>query len=86
MVLKMIQRMIGISALVLLSACLSPKTDADDLSATQPSDPLPSSEEILENLGPAPELAGSTWLNTDVALSLVNLEGKVVLIDFWTFG
>jgi thiol-disulfide isomerase/thioredoxin len=34
----------------------------------------------------APELTGRAWLNTgDRALSLADLRGKVVLLDFWTF-
>jgi sugar lactone lactonase YvrE len=35
----------------------------------------------------APELAGGRgWLNTDGPLSLAALRGKVVLLDFWTYG
>ena len=35
----------------------------------------------------APELAGGRgWLNTDKPLSLQALRGKVVLLDFWTYG
>ncbi len=34
----------------------------------------------------APELNGVAWLNTQQPLSLVQLRGKVVLIDFWTYG
>src|SRR5438045_4286589 len=34
----------------------------------------------------APELEGGiAWLNTDRPLSLKNLKGKVVLLDFWTY-
>jgi cytochrome c biogenesis protein CcdA/thiol-disulfide isomerase/thioredoxin len=40
----------------------------------------------LKNLGPAPELAGITgWINSE-PLSIEGLKGKVVIIDFWTFG
>ena len=36
---------------------------------------------------PAPEFpAGLDWLNTDGPLSLADLRGKVVLLDFWTYG
>ncbi|MEJ7617124.1 MAG: thioredoxin-like domain-containing protein [Pyrinomonadaceae bacterium] len=35
----------------------------------------------------APELTGGiSWLNTDTPLSLTALRGKVVLLDFWTYG
>ncbi len=35
----------------------------------------------------APELQpGLDWLNTDHPLSLRELAGKVVLLDFWTYG
>jgi DNA-binding beta-propeller fold protein YncE len=35
----------------------------------------------------APEITGgSGWLNTDQPLSLAALKGKVVLLDFWTYG
>ena len=35
----------------------------------------------------APEIQGGRgWLNTDKPLSLAGLKGKVVLLDFWTYG
>jgi len=35
----------------------------------------------------APELTGGrSWLNTEKPLSLAALKGKVVLLDFWTYG
>ena len=40
----------------------------------------------LQDLGPAPELAGITdWINSD-PLTVESLRGKVVLVHFWTFG
>jgi cytochrome c biogenesis protein CcdA/thiol-disulfide isomerase/thioredoxin len=40
----------------------------------------------LKDLGPAPELTGITgWLNSE-PLTLEGLRGKVVIVDFWTFG
>jgi len=35
----------------------------------------------------APEITGGRgWLNTDRPLSIATLKGKVVLLDFWTYG
>ncbi|HZE69467.1 MAG TPA: thioredoxin-like domain-containing protein [Pyrinomonadaceae bacterium] len=35
----------------------------------------------------APELTGGRgWLNTDQPLSIAALKGKVILLDFWTYG
>jgi hypothetical protein len=49
--------------------------------------PLSDNPEIeLDNFGPAPELNNKIWLNTDQPLRLVDLGGKVVLLEMWTFG
>ena len=41
---------------------------------------------LLNTNTPAPELLGGTkWLNSDEPLSLADLKGKVVLVDFWTY-
>jgi thiol-disulfide isomerase/thioredoxin len=34
---------------------------------------------------PAPEISGQSWLNSK-PLKLAELKGKVVLVEFWTFG
>lgn len=34
---------------------------------------------------PAPELANTTWINS-APLRLEELRGKVVLLEFWTYG
>ena len=40
----------------------------------------------LEDLGSAPELTGiDAWINSD-PLTMTSLRGKVVLVEFWTFG
>ncbi len=40
----------------------------------------------LDDLGPAPELTGITaWINSG-PLTMAELRGKVVLVEFWTFG
>lgn len=41
----------------------------------------------LPDMGPAPEIIGiSHWLNTAQPLTIADLKGKVVLIDFWTYS
>lgn len=40
----------------------------------------------LPDLGEAPEIGNETWINTDVPVTLADSRGKVVLLEFWTFG
>lgn len=40
----------------------------------------------LEDYGPAPELHNEIWLNVEAPLRLAELQGRVVLLDMWTFG
>jgi hypothetical protein len=34
---------------------------------------------------PAPEITGAPWINSE-PLSLAGLRGRVVLVEFWTYG
>lgn len=34
---------------------------------------------------PAPEITGGPWINSD-PLSLARLRGRVVFVEFWTYG
>lgn len=43
-------------------------------------------EVILPDLGEAPDITNEVWLNTDQPLPLKAVRGKVVLVEFWTFG
>lgn len=60
------------------------------LLATQPAFAMPEVIQVAapaKNLVRAPEFpSGLTWLNTDKPLSIKGLRGKVVLLDFWTYG
>jgi hypothetical protein len=50
--------------------------------------PSPEQQQLLADLqdhGPAPELHNEAWLNSE-PLKLADLRGKVVLVEFWTFG
>lgn len=40
----------------------------------------------LPDLGPAPDITNEVWLNTDSPLNLEAVRGRVVLVEFWTFG
>ena len=47
---------------------------------------IPSRTLVTENKAPtAPEIADGDWINSD-PLTLAKLRGRVVLIEFWTFG
>lgn len=46
--------------------------------------PLPT-EEILPDMGSAPDILNEVWLNSE-PMTLSDLRGKVVLVEFWTFG
>jgi hypothetical protein len=42
--------------------------------------------EVVSVGGPAPEItAAGAWINSS-PLTLTGLRGKVVLVDFWTYG
>lgn len=40
---------------------------------------------VLPDLGSAPDITNETWINADPH-TLEDLRGKVVLVEFWTFG
>lgn len=77
-------------ALTACSAGQTPQTLGVSETPNVSSSTLPTIKDLpqveLSNFGPAPELTNEVWLNTDAPLRLADLRGKVVLIDFWTFG
>lgn len=82
-------------ALALLAAACSNSDSADppEVSTTLVSS---SSSSPSETVGPAPSYAGTVpapafpadldWLNTNAPLTMTELQGKIVLLDFWTYG
>ncbi len=61
-----------------------------DESVSEDDNKGPSEEQLrllasLESQGTAPELLNEAWLNSE-PLKLADLRGKVVLVEFWTFG
>jgi hypothetical protein len=40
----------------------------------------------LPDMGEAPEFRNEVWLNSDGPITLASQRGKVVLLEFWTFG
>ena len=46
----------------------------------------PGSEAFTARIGqPAPEITGGPWINSE-PLSMEKLRGRVVAVEFWTFG
>ncbi|KAA3657046.1 MAG: hypothetical protein DWQ04_29295 [Chloroflexi bacterium] len=43
-------------------------------------------EIVLPDLGQAPEITNEVWVNADAPVTLASQQGKVVLVEFWTFG
>jgi len=79
---------LSILFLVLIAGCRTYSRIPSNLEETDqsPEDSLNEQSMDLPNLGPAPELLNTVWLNTPAPLRLADLRGKVVLIDMWTFG
>ncbi len=72
---------------LLLVGCSNAQTPLSQSAADSPVDDAPMPKlASLPDLGPAPELTNTTWLNTDAPLRLADLRGKVVIVEMWTFG
>ena len=69
-----------------LAACLVPPMQPEIDPGPADRQDRPAVRSDLPDLGPAPEIANTVWINSDRPLRLAELEGKVVLIDMWTFG
>ncbi len=73
-----------------VSACSATQVVPEVTSTTRPAviTPTPSTTQpSFAGSAPAPEFPpGLDWLNTPTPLTLGDLRGKVVLLDFWTYG
>lgn len=76
----------GLVGILLLSGCSSYLNIPNDSSSADLIHSNQTHEVELGDYDLAPELTQSNWINTDHPLRLADLKGKVVLIDFWTFG
>lgn len=45
----------------------------------------PAAAQALRIGAPAPEVAGDRWINS-TPLTMQGLRGRVVLVEFWTYG
>lgn len=62
------------------------KKQLDVLKGNMPSGTTTDTTGLFNQHLPAPEFVGiSSWLNTQKPLTLSDLKGKVVLVDFWTY-
>ena len=69
------------------SSSVEPTAVAPELLATVPQPtqaPVPTA--VLPVIGPAPGWDNEVWINSEGPLLLEDLRGKVVLLEFWTFG
>src|SRR5215813_6973261 len=68
----------GRGPLGVISAAISRLTSGEQM--------IPSQTLVTETKAPvAPEISGGQWINSE-PLTLQSLRGRVVLIEFWTFG
>jgi len=74
---------------IVLSACTTTQVASEISSTTAPTttQAAPTTTQSFAGSSPAPEFpSGHDWLNTPGPLTLGDLRGKVVLLDFWTYG
>jgi thiol-disulfide isomerase/thioredoxin len=73
-----VKRFVTVFLFLMMTACTMNQSIDSVIPGIQPAS--------LPDLGPAPELTNTTWLNVDSPLRLADLRGKVVALEMWTFG
>jgi len=76
-----------LTLVLVLAACTAAVSEPEQLEVATTVPPTP--EEIVVNLpdlGEAPEFRNDVWLNSEAPVKLADQRGKVVLLEFWTFG
>lgn len=64
----------------------SASTDPPAAASPQLAEDAQPTDAVASESGPlAPEFYSTTWLNSE-PLTMAGLRGKVVMVDFWTFG
>lgn len=83
-------RLGGVTAvLTILLAALTACTTNNQPTSVPTDKPTPEPERPLldlPDLGEAPEIRNEVWVNADSPVTLTDSRGKVVLLEFWTFG
>ena len=80
---RLVRPILAVGLALLAPAC-GLAGGGDDLSMSEPAPTDPSGESIaLPDLGQAPAIEGDVWLNSPGS---PDLQGRVVLLDMWTFG
>lgn len=74
-----------IEAAVETAEVASETPDSSEAPLAVPTEEAPVFSE-LPVLGAAPEWNNDVWINSETALPLQDLRGKVVLLEFWAFG
>lgn len=83
-----IKQLVAATALLLAAACAGPAAPEPE-AAVGATAVAPTRGDIvvdLPDLGAAPEFQNDVWLNSDGPVTLADQRGKVVLLEFWTFG
>jgi hypothetical protein len=93
--MRLIKQLWMACIVLVLAGCISAESpplvlnDALPPTPTRGEPPMPTATAApvtLPVLGDAPPIENDVWLNADAPLTLADLRGKVVLVEFWTFG